>query len=135
LFAVTVVIYAIVALGPAAKSATTWQDALHLLLPRFLVLSTLYFLIVWAARNFGAARHNQTLNSHRAVALRSFDSFLLATKGSEDLQKSLLREVATATFTTHATGYLKNENLEKGENPVLAIVEAVGDIIKSRKGP
>ena len=92
--------------------------------PRVLIFSVAYLLIVWAARNFGAARHNHTVNSHRAAALKSFDAFTAATEGDRELRLAILKQVTTAIFESQATAYLK-EPASGNENLIQVFADAV----------
>lgn len=75
---------------------------------KLVVISLLYFAIVWAARNYSAHRHNQTLNIHRQIALDSFKTFVDVTKGTP-VADVVTRIAAQAIFAPQPTGFTKTE--------------------------
>jgi hypothetical protein len=98
---------------------------LHEVTPRVLIFTVVYFVIVWAARNFSAARHNHTINSHRAAALKSFDAFTSATEGDKELRLAILKQMTTAIFESQPTAYLKEEQSGKEGNLIQVFADAV----------
>lgn len=113
----------------ASTAPLTTPGVIRDIAPRLLIFSIFYLVIVWAARNFGAARHNHTINSHRAAALKSFDAFTSATEGDKELRLAILKQVTTAIFESQATAYLK-EPASGNENLIQVFADAV-----TKKGP
>ena len=92
---------------------------------KIIVLSTMFFGVYWAARNYKSNKHNETLNKHRANALMTFKAFV---EGSNDdkVREAILLQAAQAAFVNRSTGY---ENQEKEIPTVNPIVEILGKTV------
>jgi len=92
---------------------------------RILIVTLVYSVIVWCARNYFASRHNYTVNRHRRNAMQTFRAFVA---GSEDkaTQDFILRQAALCAFSPQQTGYLKDESL-----PTPAPASQIIDVVKS----
>lgn len=62
-------------LSPASTQQTI-LDGVRLLSQRALVAFVLVFAVIWTARNYSAARHNEVVNLHRRNSLGSFETFV-----------------------------------------------------------
>ena len=85
-------------------------EALQQTVARILIITLLYSVVVWVARNYFASRHNYTVNRHRRNAMQTFRAFV---EGTEDkaTQDFILRQAAACAFAPQQTGYLKDESL------------------------
>jgi hypothetical protein len=77
---------------------------------RVLIITLLYSIVAWCARNFFACRHNYTVNRHRRNAMKTFRAFV---EGTKDIatQDFILRQAAACAFSPQQSGYLKDESL------------------------
>ena len=92
-----------------APEGLTTAEAIQIGLAKILVFSVLYFALVWSGRNFLAHRHNETVNTHRQNALRTFETFARAS--SDDATKNaVLLQATQSVFALHATGYLGQDS-------------------------
>ncbi|QDU53956.1 hypothetical protein [Aeoliella mucimassa] len=83
---------------------TTVPEAIQFVVAKLFVLSTLSYGVFWCAKQYKAERHNQTVNQHRADALKTFRAFV---EGSTDTQirDAILVQAAQAAFIGRPTGY------------------------------
>jgi hypothetical protein len=115
-----------------ADEATTLNhaitiEALQQTVARILIITLLYSVVVWVARNYFANRHNYTVNRHRRNAMQTFRAFV---EGTEDkaTQDFILRQAAACAFAPQQTGYLKDESLPAPapSSPIIDIVRPSG---------
>jgi hypothetical protein len=123
-------------LSDKADPTTTTIMLLHEVTPRALIVSICFFALVFAARNYSAARHNQMVNGRRAAALDSFDSFFKATASEKELQMEVLKQVTAAIFSDQTTGYLIEKPVDKqiDSTALKTIKDAAELAIKNAKG-
>src|ERR1051325_9403398 len=88
------------------ESKTITASLLQQTIARILIVTVLYSVLVWCARNYFAARHNFTVNRHRRNAMNTFRAFV---DGTKDLatQDFILRQAAACAFAPQQSGYLK----------------------------
>jgi len=102
-------------------------EALQQTVARILIITLLYSVVVWVARNYFASRHNYTVNRHRRNAMQTFRAFV---EGTEDkaTQDFILRQAAACAFAPQQTGYLKDESLPTPapSSPIIDIVRPGG---------
>ena len=102
-------------------------EALQQTVARILIITLLYSVVVWVARNYFANRHNYTVNRHRRNAMQTFRAFV---EGTEDkaTQDFILRQAAACAFAPQQTGYLKDESLPTPapSSPIIDIVRPGG---------
>ncbi len=115
-----------------ADEATTLNhaitiEALQQTVARILIITLLYSVVVWVARNYFANRHNYTVNRHRRNAMQTFRAFV---EGTEDkvTQDFILRQAAACAFAPQQTGYLKDESLPTPapSSPIIDIIRPAG---------
>lgn len=103
-------------------------EALQQTVARILIITLLYSVVVWVARNYFANRHNYTVNRHRRNAMQTFRAFV---EGTEDkaTQDFILRQAAACAFAPQQTGYLKDESLPTPapSSPIIDIVRPGGN--------
>jgi hypothetical protein len=100
----------LVARSIAMNEQPPWpRDAWHMAanlsfyLPRALVVSVLSWFMVFCARNFRAAKHNEIVNGHRAGALATYER--LAKAPGDTVAEALTLYVAEAAFGVQPSGY------------------------------
>lgn len=80
----------------------------HYAVPRVIILTILFYGLIWSGRNYSSHRHNEVLNRHRQNALRTFETFVKAATDNPTKDAVLLR-ATEAIFTPQATGYISPE--------------------------
>jgi len=120
--AVTFSLAILLLLSPLVYSPSTTPQAIQLIFSKVLVVSVAFFALIWCSKNYRAARHNETLNQHRADALKTFRAFV---EGTSDVsvKDAVLVQAAQAAFSSRNTGYDGGD----GDGPqIQPIVEVFG---------
>jgi len=73
-------------------------------LPRLAIASLLFWGVTLCARNYRAHRHNEVINQHRALSLKTFNVFVTATDDST-VKAAVLAQAASTVFSTVPSGY------------------------------
>jgi hypothetical protein len=109
---------------PKGRSPAITAEGLQQTVARILIVTLLYGVVVWCARNYFASRHNYTVNRHRRNAMQTFRAFV---EGTKDLatQDFILRQAAACAFAPQQSGYLKDESL-----PIPAPASQIVDVVK-----
>jgi hypothetical protein len=96
------------------------QESIQFLVSKIILLSTLSFMIFWCSKNYRAQKHNETLNQHRANALRTFRAFV---EGTSDpaVKDAILLHAAQAAFAPRHTGYDSQDSDQQPINPVVEV--------------
>jgi hypothetical protein len=112
-------------------SAGLMNDAgiIQKIIARLVIVSILYYSVVWSAKNYKAHRHLSVLNSHRQNALQTFESFVEGAGGDEQTKNAVLLEATHCIFSPANTGYLGAEE----DNPTSRIVEILKTVGTSSK--
>ena len=99
----------------------TIAGSVQLVVSKLIVLSTLSLFSVWCASNYRSERHNETLNGHRANALKTFQTFV---EGGQDprIKDAILMHAAQSVFCTRSTGFESSEKEPQHVNPVVEIL-------------
>lgn len=90
--------------GEVARQELDLGRAIQLSIGKLVLFSVLYFGLVWLARTYRSARHNQIVNRHRANALRTFETFVNAAADQQTKEAVLLR-ATDAIFGHQASGF------------------------------
>jgi hypothetical protein len=108
---------------PAAGS----ENIVHIryLSQKGLIVFCLIFALIWAARNYGASRHNYVVNKHRNNALGSFQAFVTSAT-DEQTKNAVLIQATQSIFSPQPSGYVKTDGENAPNTPILEIVRAVG---------
>jgi hypothetical protein len=95
-------------LWPTSADVTPTEQPTSLLIThiagRVAILSALVYFLGWAARNYRASKHNEIVNRHREVALRTLDLFREAARDDNTKDAVLLR-TTEAIFQHQGSGY------------------------------
>lgn len=95
--------------------------AIQYIFAKMLVLSVISYAIFWCSRNYRAHKHNETLNMHRANALRTFKAYVEGTD-DERVRDAILLQAAQAAFTPRSTSFDSTDSEPKTVNPVVEIL-------------
>jgi|GEM_PF-2610011 len=90
---------------------------------KLVFISTLYFGIVVAARNYRTHRHLAVINEHRQTSLLTFETFVNATV-DEQTKNAVLIESTRCIFSPLSTGYLGHD--DDNPNRIIEILKMVG---------
>lgn len=127
LFAVGTIGYAIYSLGvqlhDIALTAPT-SVLIQLSLSRLIVISILYYGVVFCARHYGGSRHNFVINRHRQNALSTFETFVKAASDAPT-KDAVLVKATQAIFMPQSTGYSKGQSEPQPASPIIEIMRGV----------
>ncbi len=112
--------------GTAIPDANTNNVQLAIFLTqKGLIVFCLIFALIWAAKNYGAARHNYVVNKHRNNALGSFQAF--STSAADAQTKSaVLIQATQSIFAPQASGYVKSDGENSPSSPIVEILRSTG---------
>lgn len=96
---------------------------------KLVILSILYYLIIWSNKNYKAHRHCCVVNEHRQNALSTFEAFVKSTDDSQT-KNAVLIQASSCIFTPQHTGYLSFET-ETTSNPT--ILEVIRSVVQEKK--
>lgn len=102
--------------------ASKWI-VLQRIFAKLIFLSVLWFLVLFSARNFAVARHNNIVNRQRANALATFQTFVAGT-ADQKTKDSILLYAARAAFTPQKSGFIRKDDEPQGTQ-ALEIVRAL----------
>ncbi len=115
------------------RDATTAQIVQHAL-GKIIILSGLYYGLVWTARNYAAARHNYVVNKHRQNSLSTFETFVKAAGADDDTKNAVLLQATTSIFTSQPSGYSTKEPEPDQPNKIIEILRSAGSAAKAAPG-
>jgi hypothetical protein len=86
------------------KRGLTTGEAVQYAIAKFIVLSALFYILVWVTKNYNAHRHNYIVNKHRSNSLNSFETFV---KSTEDptTKDAVLLQATQSIFSPQPSGY------------------------------
>lgn len=90
---------------PIAKDASNAQIFQHMS-SKLVVLLVLITATVWCGRIYKAIKHQATVNSHRANALKTFQAFAKAAS-DDNTRDAVLLETTRSIFALSPSGYLE----------------------------
>lgn len=76
---------------------------------KLVILGLLVSTTLWCARIYRAKKHQETINSHRANALRTFQTFVEASEDRQ-IRDAVLLEATRSIFAITSSGYLGSES-------------------------
>lgn len=96
----------VLATGPAPPY---FEGMVEAMASRLFVFGILGYLVMWTARGYRAAAHNQIVNEHRRDALGTFETFVKGT--SDDLTKNaVLLQATHCIFSHRPSGFGQQES-------------------------
>ncbi len=101
---------------------TTVAESIQVALAKLVVLSTLYYSIIWTTKNYNAHNHNSIVNRHRKNSLNSFETFIKASEDDQQTKNAVLLQAAKAIYTAQSTGYNNNDSDTGGSNQIIEIL-------------
>lgn len=96
------------------------------IITKLIILSSLYYAALWAAKNYRTHRHLSVLNLHRHNALRTFEAFVKAASKDDQTKNAVLLETTRSIFAPANTGYIGGDE-ESTNNRIIEIFKSVGD--------
>ncbi|GMT96354.1 hypothetical protein KH5H1_04730 [Corallococcus caeni] len=78
-------------------------------LPRFILLSIVFYVLSICGRNYRTNRHNFIVNRHRSLALSTFGVFVSSTKDPK-IKDAILIQAASAIYSPQPSGYSIDQN-------------------------
>lgn len=75
---------------------------------KFFVLSVLYYIVIWAGKNYRTHRHNYVINKQKVNALGTFKIFVDSAH-SQEIKDSVLNRSTEFIFSASPSGYLSKE--------------------------
>jgi hypothetical protein len=101
------------------------------LVTKLVIVSILYYTVVWSAKNYKTHRHLAVVNLHRQSALRTFEAFVKASSSDEQTKNAVLLEATRCIFAPANTGYLGADE-ENPSNRIIEIIKNVGGSSSSK---
>jgi hypothetical protein len=96
---------------------------------KIIVLSVLYYTLVWSAKNYNAHRHNFVVNKHRQNALSTFETFVKAANDS-DTKNAVLIQATQSIFGAQQSGYIQKDSEQESPNKIIEIMRSVSSMSK-----
>jgi hypothetical protein len=114
---------------PAADA--TVPQVLHDTVAKVIILSGLYYGLVWTARNYNASRHNYVINKHRQNSLSTFETFVKAAESDPDTKNAVLLQTTLSVFTAQPSGYSIKEPEPDQPSKIIEILRSAGSTAKA----
>jgi hypothetical protein len=109
---------------PEPSSGADYFMQVGYLAKKALIVFCLIFALIWAARNYGAARHNYVVNKHRNNALGSFQAFVASTS-DESTKNAVLIQATQSIFSPQPSGFIKTDGENSVNSPIIEVIRAV----------
>lgn len=95
---------------------------------KLVILGLLVSTTVWCARIYRAKKHQETINSHRANALRTFQTFVEASDDRQ-IRDAVLLEATRSIFAITSSGYLASESpTGDSQSRIVEVVKSVASV-------
>lgn len=95
------------------------------LVARVVFISVGFTAFIVCFRNYGAAKHNYTVNRHKATTLKTFEVFINGSANPE-VKEAILLQAAKSAFEPQSTGFLRTE----GDGPQIS---QITELVKATK--
>jgi hypothetical protein len=89
---------------------------------KLIVLSAIYYLLVWCGKSYAAHRHNHVVNMHRQNALLTFEVFAKAAGDDRDTKNAVLLQATKSIFAPQVSGYVAKESESDKTAGILGII-------------
>lgn len=89
---------------------TTAQTILPVTIARLVIVSVLWYALIWTTRNFAASRHNFVINRHRENAISTFRAFVESPRDDQQTRNAILMQAAKCIFDPQQSGYLRTDS-------------------------
>ena len=110
----------------APLSEPSTSQVIQFTVAKIIILSALYYFLVWCARNYNAHRHNLVVNKHRQNSLRTFETFVKAAGNDQDTKNAVLIQATQSIFSAHSSGYIHKEHEVESPNKFIEILRNTG---------
>jgi hypothetical protein len=107
-----------------ASKTYSGQQAVQAAVAKVALLSILFTATLWVGRMYRSHRHNAVVNKHRSNALRTFETFVNATK-DDSTKNAVLIKATECIFSPQQTGYISHEAETGGVAQVVEIVRGI----------
>ncbi|MBI3582472.1 MAG: hypothetical protein HY096_00800 [Nitrospinae bacterium] len=101
-------------------------EAIHYSIPKLIIFSTLYFALVWSAKNYNTNRHNYIVNKHRHNALQTFELFIEAAKSDPATKNAVILQTTQSIFSSQPSGYVHKDSESESPFKILEFIRTVG---------
>jgi len=108
----------------ASDNASNAQ-ILQFTIGKLIVLSSLYYALVWSAKNYNAHRHNYVINKHRQNCLNTFETFVKATGNDAETKNAVLLQATQSIFSSQPSGYVHKDSEAESPNKFIEIMRSV----------
>ena len=125
LLGVVSVAYVIATLFAFPPSTDSTADVIRESAARLVILSFLAFALGFSIRQYGALKHNETVNRHRQNALRTFETFVRATD-DKDTKDAVLLEATRSIFASQPSGFLRGGGEAESPSTIIEVIRRMG---------
>ena len=92
---------------------------------KIVILTTLFYALSLALKNYKAHKHNEIVNKHRQNSLLTFQTFSMAADNDPAIKNAILLEATRTIFSAQQSGYLNNEGDSENPNRIIEIIKNV----------
>lgn len=100
--------------------------AIQYSIPKLIILSALYFALVWSAKNYNTNRHNYIINKHRQNALQTFEAFIKAAEGDPATKNAVILQTTQSIFSSQPSGYVHKDSESESPFKLIEFIRTVG---------
>ena len=100
---------------------------------KIIILSALYYGLVWSAKNFKALKHNYVVNKHRQNALKTFEAFVKAAGDDQQTKNAVLLQATHSIFSAQNSGYSSADSDSESPNKIVEIIKNIASNANSSK--
>jgi hypothetical protein len=118
------IIWGIISFFIHAPSVETAQ-IIQFTVAKLIILSALYYGIVWCAKNYNAHRHNYVVNKHRQNSLKTFETFVKAAGDDPETKNAILLQTTFSIFSSQQSGYIQKDSEADSPNKIIEIFKSV----------
>ena len=104
-------------------TSVSFPDSIPLTVAKLAILAIVYYAVIWSARMYRSERHNAVINQHRHNALRSFETFVAASRDEPTKDAVLLR--ATESIFSHQPSGFSDKAQQSGNPKVLEVFRSL----------
>ncbi len=104
---------------------TTNAQVIQFTIGKLIILSALYYALVWSAKNYNAHQHNYVINKHRQNCLNTFETFVKATGNDIDTKNAVLLQTTQSIFSVQASGHVHGESDGESPNKIIEVMRSV----------
>ena len=105
-------------------SAETTSEAVSAFGGRLAILTFFAFVLGFTVRQYTSSKHNETVNLHRANALRTFTTFVGAASDQE-MKDAVLLEATRAIFAPQPSGFLRAGHETESPSTIIEVIRRI----------